>query len=444
MAGLLLLIRVFERRESVANLNLELLEQAALTDSLTGLGNHRAYQEELHREVKDALSANTTLSLAVLDIDEFKEINDSQGHARGDQILFQMGRLLREVCSPSDQRFRVGGDEFAVIMPGSDERAAQGLMERFRVLASLTGATVSIGLAQLDPGDDTEILREKADSTLYTAKRRGRNAVCTFSGDNAEQKVVTQSKIQAVRDLLRDDRIDMAFQPVLESGANSIIGYEALARIPDGYDLDGPAEAFEIAERIGHCHDLDLLCIREGLNQAGYLTAGQTLFLNISPRTFEYAGFSAAAIANLVLEAGLKPEQVCFEITENSAVSVEVVQREARALKDCGFRIALDDVGAGASGLEMMRHLGVDFVKIDRSVLLSALEKGPGRGVLLAIIVFASESGAFVIAEGIETPEMLAVIQETNKGPFVVQGIQGFILGGPKELPRTADLELTA
>ena len=425
MGSLLLLVRKFERRESVANLNMELLEQAALTDSLTGLGNHRAYQEELHREVKAALATNAALSLAVLDIDEFKEVNDTAGHARGDQILFQMGRLLREVCEPADMRFRVGGDEFAVIMTGTDEEHARQRMERFRVLASLTGATVSVGVAQLEPGDDTEILREKADSTLYTAKRRGRNAVCTFSGDNAEQKPITQSKIQALRELLREDRIDVAFQPVLSSGQGPIVGYEALARIPAGYELDGPQEAFEIAERIGHSHDLDLLCIREGLHQAGNLGVDQILFLNLSPRTLENAGFSAESIANLALEAGLRTEQVCFEITERSAAPIEVVQREVNALKDCGFKIALDDVGAGNSGLEMMRRLSVDFVKIDRSVLVGALEKGPGRGVLLAIIVFASEAGAFVIAEGIETPEMLALIRGNQQGPLCRAGRPG-------------------
>ena len=127
------------------------------------------------------------------------------------------------------------------------------------------------------------------------------------------------------------------------------------------------------------------------------------------------------------------PAQVCFEITERSTAPIEVIQREVAGLKQCGFKIALDDVGAGNSGLEMMRRLRVDFVKIDRSVLLGAVEKGPGRGVLLAIVVFASEAGAFVIAEGIETQEMLAVIQETNRGPFAVQGIQGFILGVPAQ-----------
>ncbi|MGE0058366.1 MAG: EAL domain-containing protein [Dehalococcoidia bacterium] len=444
MASLVLLIRVFERRESAANLSMEILEQAALTDSLTGLGNHRGYQEQLAREVRAALSTNSALSLAVLDIDDFKEINDTQGHARGDQILFQMGRLLREVCSPGDQRFRVGGDEFAVIMPGSDEARALELMERFRVLAGLTGATVSIGVAQLEPDDDTEILREKADSTLYTAKRRGRDAVCTFSGDNAEQKVVTQAKIQALRDLLREDRIEVAFQPVLHSSRGPVVGYEALARIPDGFDIEGPQEAFDIAERIGHSHILDLLCIREGLQQAGNLGGDQILFLNVSPRTLESSSFSAAAIANLVLESGLRPEQVCFEITEHTSAPIEVVLREVNALKGCGFKIALDDVGAGNSGLEMMRRLEVDFVKIDRSVLAGALEKGQGRGVFMAIIVFASEAGAFVIAEGIETPEMLAVIEETNRGPFAIQGVQGFILGVPRELPPSLPIELSA
>jgi EAL domain-containing protein (putative c-di-GMP-specific phosphodiesterase class I) len=329
-------------------------------------------------------------------------------------------------------------------MPGSDEKQAHDLMERFRLLASLTGATVSIGVAQLEADEDTEMLREKADSTLYTAKRRGRNAVCTFSGDNAEQKVVTLSKINALRELLRADHIGILYQPVVNTQLGTIVGYEALARIPDGFDLDGPQEAFDIAERIGHSHDLDLLCIREGIAQAGNLREEQVLFLNLSPRTLEHAAFSASAFANLVLEAGLNTQQVCFEITEHTTAPVEVVQREVNALKECGFKIALDDVGAGNSGLELMRRLTVDYVKIDRSVVNGALDQGRDRGVLLAIIVFASEAGAFIIAEGIETQEMLSVIQQMNEGPFSVQGIQGYILGVPAELPPLLPLELSA
>ncbi len=431
LAGLLVLIRIYERREVVSNLTLERLELAALTDSLTGLGNHRAYQEELHAKADMALGGSAHLSLAVIDVDEFKEINDSAGHARGDQILFQLGRLLREATHARDLRFRVGGDEFAVILPGSNQVQATEIMERFRVLASLTGASVSIGVAQLEPGDDTEILREKADSALYTAKRRGRNTICTFSGDNAEQMVVTQSKIKALRELVRGERIDIAYQPVLSTDGNTIMGYEALARIPAGYDLSGPQEAFDIAERIGRAHDLDFICIREGLRRARNLLPGHILFLNISPRSLDHAGFSAPLLAEMVMDAGLVPEQICFEITERSTAPIDIVEQEAAALRTLGFRLALDDVGAGNSGLEMMRRLKVDYVKIDRSVLLGALDRGAGRAVMLAIIVFASEAGAIVIAEGIETPEMLAVIQETNDGPFAVQGIQGFILGAP-------------
>jgi diguanylate cyclase (GGDEF)-like protein len=446
MAGLIILIRVFERRETVAQLTLERLEEAALTDSLTGLGNHRAYQEELQDQVALALASGRTLSLALIDVDEFKEVNDTAGHARGDQILFQLGRLLREACEPGDRRFRIGGDEFAVIMPRAEQGHAQQMMERFRSLASLTGATVSIGIAQLEAGDDTEILREKADSTLYTAKRRGRNAVYTFDNGDAEQKVVTQAKIKTVRDLVREDVIEVAYQPVLRSDRHGIIGYEALARIPEGYDLAGPQEAFDIAERIGRAHELDLLCMREGLLGATDLADGQLLFLNLSPRTLDHAGFSAGSLVEMVIAAGLTPERVCFEITERSTAPIEVVQREVGALRAAGFRIALDDVGAGNAGLEMMRRLQVDFVKIDRSVLLGAMEKGPGRGVLLAIVVFASEAGAFVIAEGIETEEMLAVIQDMNaSGPFSVQGIQGYVLGAPMGVfPPSSELPLSA
>ncbi len=434
MLLLLQMVRRFERREALSQLQMMQLERAALADGLTGLGNHRAFQEELEMQVTVALAAARHLSLALIDIDDFKEVNDSGGHARGDQFLVELTNLLRQNAARQDHLFRIGGDEFAVILPGVNQHDARIRMEHLRQTVAEKLTTVSIGIAELEPGDDVEILREKADATLYTAKRRGRNAVAEFSGDTSEQGIVTQSKINALRDLIRAQDIDIAFQPVWDSACTNIVGYEALARIPPGFELSDPHEAFTIAERLGRGQDLDEICLTETLRRAHEVPPRHLLFVNLAPRTLEHAEFSAEALYQRVVAAGLRPDRICFEITERSTAPIDILAREAKLLRERGFRIALDDVGSGNSGLEMLRQIEVDYVKVDQSVMHGALKDVAGRAVMLAIVVFASEAGAFVIAEGIETMAMLRLVREINgrAGPFNIQGVQGYLLGKPQ------------
>jgi diguanylate cyclase (GGDEF)-like protein len=434
MFVLLSVVRHYERREIIAEMEMRRLAHAALTDSLTDLGNHRAFQEDLAREVRKARNLQESLCLALIDIDEFKEVNDRAGHAHGDQILLELGGLLRGAVDTDDRLFRIGGDEFAVVMPSCGIEASQFRMERARTLASSAlGATISVGLAMLEEADDDELLRAKADAALYLAKRRGRNAVSRFSSETGATGLVTQAKIDALRDLIRDENINVAFQPIWNAARTSFLGCEALARLPDEYGVAGPQEAFDIAERLGRSYDLDVRCLRAIMARAGKVPEGRLLFVNLAPRTLEHADFSVTRLLNQVVAAGISPTQICIEITERSTASIAVVQRETVRLREAGFRIALDDVGAGNSGLEMLRRLTFDFVKIDHSVLLGALDGSGGRGVLMAIVAFASEAGALVIAEGVENAEMLGVVQEVGGrgGIFRIQGLQGDYLSKP-------------
>jgi len=224
------------------------------------------------------------------------------------------------------------------------------------------------------------------------------------------------------------------------------LGYEALTRPAPEYGLRGPQEAFDIAERIGRAHDLDALCRAAILARAAELPADALLFVNLSPQTLDHNILAGTALLDAVAAAGLTPDRVVLELTERSMARLDVVVREGARLRALGFKLALDDTGAGNAGLEMLSHLPVDFVKVDRSIVVGAADDGAARAVLAGIIAIARETGAYVIAEGIEDAEMLGLVRHAG-GPSAtrgegVRGAQGYFLGRPSPtIPTEATME---
>ena len=216
-----------------------------------------------------------------------------------------------------------------------------------------------------------------------------------------------------------------------------MLAFEALTRPPVEYDFSGPQEAFDIAEKIGRAHELDYLCVKAILARAAELPADVLLFLNLTPQTLDHDVLTAAVLLEAVLSAGLTPERVVLEITERSIVRLEVVVREARKLRKLGFRLALDDTGAGNAGLEMLSQLPVDFVKIDRSILVKALTDASARTIFAGITAMARQMHSYVIAEGIEDVEMLDLVQQAG-----TQAVQGYLIGRPNQvLPSAQELQ---
>jgi EAL domain-containing protein (putative c-di-GMP-specific phosphodiesterase class I) len=247
--------------------------------------------------------------------------------------------------------------------------------------------------------------------------------------------VFSSRKIAGLRRLLSDGAIHIAFQPIWSIKSGEIVGLEALTRISKDYEVSGPEEAFDIADRIGRSFDLDRLCIRTALRRVEGVPSNVLIFLNISPRTLEHADFSVLWLLNEVKEAGIEPEQICIEITERSAAPMGLLKQHVLRMRKSGFKVALDDVGAGNSGLEIMREVNVDVVKIDRSVLVGALSSGTSKGVLMAIVAFAAEAGATVLAEGIETDEMMDLVRQVSgQSPNMsIELLQGYLFARPSE-----------
>jgi diguanylate cyclase (GGDEF)-like protein len=414
--------------------------QRARRDGLTDLDNHRAFQDELSRAVGEATRYDSDVTLALLDIDDFKFENDRHGHQHGDRLLCELAELLREQRA-GDRAFRLGGDEFAVLLNHTRECDADVPLERIRTAVErrLSGVTTSIGFSAARPEDrEPSTLWGRADAALLEAKRRGGNAVVASTEVADSVPVVTIEKVRSVRALIDSGAVDVAFQPIWDLAGTRVLGFEALAR-PRCSDLSGPGEAFEIADSIGRGHELDAVCRRATLRAAGDLPEGALLFLNVSPQTLEHDGLAGDSLVLAVNGAGYEPHQVVLEITERTDARKELLLPEAARLRRLGFKLALDDVGAGNAGLEMLSALPVDFIKIDRAVVANAVDDRGARAVMLGIMAFARESGAFVIAEGIETEAMLELARdpdpEREARPVGAHGAQGFLLGRPAPVP---------
>ena len=430
----LYVLRHYRRMVSNAlKAELNRFKQASLTDYLTGLGNHRAYQEGIARSIDECAGTGSVVTIALLDVDELKVLNDRNGHVTGDRLLASLSQVLR-AADLSSVPYRLGGDEFALTFTGMSSQVAKGRMEHVRtsVEARMNGMTVSVGISTTSPNEpDLLVVREQADAALYEAKRRGRNCVVTFDEIRDEHPVFLPTRVEEVRGIIAGAAIGVAFQPIWSIDHRSVMGYEALAR-PLGDNPIGPQDAFDIAERIGKAHDLDRVCRMAILAKAETVPSGALLFLNVSPQSLDHGALAGTTLVQAVEAAGLTPGRVVLEITERSVARMDAVIREATRLRSLGFLLALDDAGSGNSGLEMLSKLAVDFVKIDRDVIVRAQAGAGGRGVLAGIIAIAHEMNAQIIAEGIEDSAMLELVRRATRSSPVDCAVQGYYLGRPQ------------
>jgi diguanylate cyclase (GGDEF)-like protein len=416
--------------------------QRATHDGLTDLPNHRAFQQELVAAVASAERYDTPLALVVLDLDGFKQVNDRQGHPAGDAVLVRVAGVLRELRA-ADRAFRVGGDEFALVLRHTDGQGARTVARRLCRALLEVDAPASIGMSEWRHGEPADALRAEADAALYEAKRRGGTVVADFDDIRERVEVTTEAKKATVRRLIDDEALEIVLQPIWDLASRELLGIEALMRPDPSFDLSGPSEAFDIAEQIGRVHDLDAVCARKALERAAQLPDGVSLFLNISPRSLDFSPDEATWIADAVLDAGTTPARVVLEVTERFPRRTEAVIATLEQLRAQGFRLALDDVGTGNSGLEVLSRVDAEFVKIDRGIVAAAAEEPNARAVLLAIATFARQTGAYVIAEGIEDDETLTFLRGIDHRALgseaIIQGGQGFRLGRPSpELPAGA------
>jgi len=444
-----------ELEASRARLHLAYAEarEVALRDALTGLGNHRAFQEEFEALLDQSRRYGGALSLVLLDIDEFKLVNDSAGHGVGDDLLAEVGRILSRATRQSDRAYRIGGDEFALLLPHTD---AEGAMHLARRLLA-TGLEVrpetryerpisfSAGVGAFPAhGTSREQLQQQVDAALYRGKRGGRTVVTLVDPEQDHEHVDTQKRAAlsaAVARVLGERALRPVFQPLVHLPSGRIIGFEGLIR-PDGASgFASPGALFAAAEIGGRTVELDLACLEVVLGGAAVAVPSPLLVtVNLSPRTLEAPEFGATRLLAMLDRAGIAPERVILEITERETIAD--VTRVTTVLERCrsaGVRVAADDVGAGNAGLRLLSQFRFDVVKIDLSLVQAGAGRETVREVLGTLVDLSARWRALVVAEGIETADQLAMVRELGIGAG-----QGYLLARPAEAVSTDRIDVDA
>ena len=398
------------------------LESQATTDPLTGVANRRSFQASLDAELKRATRDGKPLALVLIDLDGFKEINDTHGHPFGDGVLQVMAEKMQSSMRATDVVARVGGDEFAILLPATTAHGAEALVERARGVAAgaIGGASLtwSAGVAAF-PADarDAETLVECADVALYCAKSTGESTIFRYDPDQPSARTGNGDYGVVERLIGLPDGIVPVFQPLVSLRTGEVAAYEALARFPHP-PARRPDEWFAIATRCGLGPELELRAIEAAL-QAPNRPAGTYLAFNLS----------AAALMSEVVIAGLPQDlsDVVIEITENDHLTdADTLAERLAPLRERGARIAMDDAGAGYSGLQQVMRIQPDIIKLDRS-LVANVDSDPAKAALIdSFVRFAARTGAVICAEGIETPEELRVLADLD----VTYG-QGFGIARP-------------
>ena len=402
--------------------------QHANFDTLTGLPNRRLLHDRLQQELAHAQRDGSTLALLFIDLDRFREVNDSLGHANGDALLQQAAQRIQQCVRNSDTVARQGGDEFIVVLPQLPRAAAAAsvaqallttLAEPFRLGDESVHLAASIGVA-LYPDDATALqaLLNSADQAMYDAKMLGGNRCSYFS---RQMQQATLQRLQLGRELrqaLAAQQLQLYYQPVVELTSGRICKAEALLRWQHPQrGLILPAEFIPIAEDLGLIHAIGDWVLHQAAAMAlrwqqASRAAPVQIAINMSPR--QIAGGSAPQYwPQHLATLGLPGHCIGIEITESSLLDArpEVAQRLA-LLRGAGMQIALDDFGTGYSAMAYLKKFAIDYLKIDRSFIRDMSDDNGDRAIVEAIVAMAHKLGLQVVAEGVETAQQQALLQQ--------------------------------
>jgi diguanylate cyclase (GGDEF)-like protein/PAS domain S-box-containing protein len=416
-------------------------------DPLTGLLNRRSLERELARHVARVKRYGATGAVLMIDLDNFKYYNDTQGHGAGDDLIVRIGRVLQGRLRETDVLVRLGGDEFAVLLPTEDRMSADMVAHDLLALvrreapAPIHGAarriTASIGIACFADGDHLtgEEVMVNADLAMYEAKENGRNRCAHYSTDELKRpRIESRMKwASEITQALAEDRFELLAQPIVSLQGDGPTQYELLLRMRDTqYDEIPPGTFLHVAERLGLIQEIDRWVIAHAIDMLAEQRAeGRDLRFEVN-----LSGHSIGdpelleLIERRLLETGVPPDRLVFEITETAAVAnIARAGAFARRLAEVGCRFALDDFGAGFGSFYYLKHLPFDYIKIDGEFVRHCATNPTDRTLIAAVVQIARGMDTRTIAEFVGDQESVEVLTELG-----VDYGQGYFLGRPEAI----------
>ncbi len=404
------------------------LWQLANRDSLTGLFNRRRFMDELDREVVRAQRTGERGAVLIIDVDDFKDINDSLGHPAGDELLERMGRHLSHRLRATDTLARIGGDEFGVVLPACSVFKAKEIADSLiaalegdamvRIAGTPRSVTASIGIASFSPDTQRrgDQLMVEADLAMYRAKAAGGGRVEVFDEEmrsRLEKRIEVEGELQ---EALKTDQLVLHYQPITSLPDGVPIGCEALVRWqhPER-GLVGPDQFIPVAEESGQILELGALVLEHACRQAQeWRRRGRHMHVSVNVSPVQLVrGDVGTMVDRVLLETGLPPQLLYLEVTETFLIDdADRVVPVLQQLRDRGVRIAIDDFGGGSSSLSYLSVLPVDVIKIDRLFIDGLPESSDDRAIVAAVLSLGEELDLRVIAEGVEDQRQHWQLQE--------------------------------
>lgn len=425
------------------------LDELANIDALTGLANRRRFQTYLAECLEISKSQEKGISLALMDIDAFKAVNDSFGHDEGDKLLVKIAATLKTILEPAVFLARIGGDEFGIIFKNDNQAATlhclNNMLDRLGEISIASGegrrCSASIGLAHFpDDGDNIKTLFKAADIALYSAKSKGRNRVSVFEDSLLTRLYERISLLQNLERGLLEGQFELYYQPIIAASSNKKISYEALLRWnhPSGIILT--PDQFEAALEDNRTSNM----ISQFVLQRVFEDAQKIVKMGITP---DYIAInlinsdlqSDTFVDNfmqLAKEKNISPALFCVEITERILLSNdrEIVYSALQRLHGVGVRIAFDDFGTGYAALTHLRQMPIDYVKMDRSFVHNIETSVADQAIIEGVIHISHKMGKRVVAEGIETRGQLEMLRKMG-----CDDLQGWLFSAAVPISKLPD-----